>query len=254
MFNQEKTGKFIAEMRKLQNLSQKQLAEQIGVSDKTVSKWETGRSMPDNAILLELCQILQISVNELLSGERFPTENYVDRAEENMLSLMKESEKQKKNNHWSMWSGIFSVVMLISVFFFVIFAAGGNKLILSWYLDFPSFILVVGIPFFILVSVGMPRDFFMGFLICYGKKEYTYEEICGAWIAMKLVLNSILLAGAFTSMVGLVAIIGIVEEPEKLGPSLAVAMLTVFYSICFEILLTPTAALLKKKLMLAEKA
>lgn len=71
MLNQEKTGKFMAEMRRQQNLTQRQLAEQVGVSDKTVSKWETGRSMPDNAILLDVCLILNISVNELLSGEKF---------------------------------------------------------------------------------------------------------------------------------------------------------------------------------------
>ena len=57
MLNQEKTGRFMAEMRRQQNLTQRQLAEQVGVSDKTVSKWETGRSMPDNAILLDVCRI-----------------------------------------------------------------------------------------------------------------------------------------------------------------------------------------------------
>ena len=92
MLNQEKTGRFMAEMRRQQNLTQRQLAEQIGVSDKTVSKWETGRSMPDNAILLDVCLLLNISVNELLSGEKFTEENYVDKAEETMIELVKETE------------------------------------------------------------------------------------------------------------------------------------------------------------------
>lgn len=70
MLNQEKIGKFIAERRKAQELTQKQLAEKLNVSDKAVSKWETGRSLPDNALLLDLCAMLSISVNELLSGER----------------------------------------------------------------------------------------------------------------------------------------------------------------------------------------
>ena len=93
--NQEKIGKFIALMRKEQNLTQRQLAEMLGITDKSISKWETGRSMLDNALLLELCSILKISVNELLSGERLAQEDYDGCAEENILYLMEKQEKQK---------------------------------------------------------------------------------------------------------------------------------------------------------------
>ena len=68
--DQIKIGKFIAEMRKEQNMTQKQLAELLNISDKTISKWECGKGMPDNSILLELCEALHINVNELLSGEK----------------------------------------------------------------------------------------------------------------------------------------------------------------------------------------
>ena len=95
MLNQEKTGKFIAEMRRKQNLTQKQLAEKIGVSDKTVSKWETGRSMPDNAILLDICLILDISVNELLCGEKLDELEYHIKAEENIVTLVKRTSYKK---------------------------------------------------------------------------------------------------------------------------------------------------------------
>ena len=98
MLSQEKIGKFIADRRRSQDLTQKQLAEQLNVSDKAVSKWETGRSMPDNSILLELCQVLDINVNELLSGEKLSDDNYHGKAEENMMTLMKETEKHKKNS------------------------------------------------------------------------------------------------------------------------------------------------------------
>lgn len=67
--NQEKIGKFIAELRKEKNLTQVQLAHQLGVSDRTISKWETGRGMPDVSILKKLSETLGISVNELLCGE-----------------------------------------------------------------------------------------------------------------------------------------------------------------------------------------
>lgn len=68
--DQVKIGKFIATIRKENNITQKQLAEKLGVSDKAVSKWECGKSMPDNGLLLNLCKELNINVNELLSGER----------------------------------------------------------------------------------------------------------------------------------------------------------------------------------------
>ena len=67
--NQQKTGKYIAEKRKLQNMTQAQLAEKIGVSDRAVSKWERGLSMPDVSKYEELCELLEVSINELFAGE-----------------------------------------------------------------------------------------------------------------------------------------------------------------------------------------
>ena len=66
--NQIKIGKFITERRKNVNLTQIQLAEKLNITDRAVSKWETGRAMPDSSIMLELCDVLQITVNDLLSG------------------------------------------------------------------------------------------------------------------------------------------------------------------------------------------
>ena len=68
--NQIKIGKFIAERRKLVGLTQMQLADQLGITDKAVSKWERGIAMPDTSLMLQLCGILRISVNELLNGEK----------------------------------------------------------------------------------------------------------------------------------------------------------------------------------------
>ena len=80
--NQIKIGNFIAEVRKQQNMTQRELAEKIGVSDKTISKWETGKSMPELGYLQQLCETLQINVNELLSGERLSGDDYPRKAEE----------------------------------------------------------------------------------------------------------------------------------------------------------------------------
>lgn len=90
-------GKFISSCRKDKGLTQMQLAEKLNISNRTVSKWETGKSIPDVSIMLELCEILGITVNELLSGERIATmEDYQKKAEQNMVDLQdKKAQAQK---------------------------------------------------------------------------------------------------------------------------------------------------------------
>ena len=75
MFDQKKTGKFIAESRKQLGLTQKDLAEKLGISDKTISKWETGHGMPDVSVIPELCEILSVNSNELLAGENWKVQS-----------------------------------------------------------------------------------------------------------------------------------------------------------------------------------
>ena len=91
-----KIGKFIAEKRKAKNLTQLQLAERLYVTDRAVSKWECGRSLPDSSIMLELCNALNISVNELLTGEEIKMETYNKQAEENLIQMIKEKESSDK--------------------------------------------------------------------------------------------------------------------------------------------------------------
>ncbi|MCI8395884.1 MAG: helix-turn-helix transcriptional regulator [Acutalibacter sp.] len=94
--DQNKTGKFIAGERKRKALTQKQLAEMLGISDKTVSKWERGGGFPEVSLLLPLCRELDITVNELLAGERVAEEDYKKKAEENMMNLVKEAQESRK--------------------------------------------------------------------------------------------------------------------------------------------------------------
>ena len=94
--DQIKTGRFIASCRKEQGMTQAILAERLGISDRAVSKWETGKSLPDSGIMLELCDLLKINVNELLSGERIMAETYDKRAEENLLAMKKEIEEKNR--------------------------------------------------------------------------------------------------------------------------------------------------------------
>lgn len=94
--DQIKTGCFIAQCRKEKNMTQRELADKVGVSDKAVSKWETGRGMPETGCMAPLCAALGISINELLAGERIPEEKYRERAEENMAVLAETKEDMKK--------------------------------------------------------------------------------------------------------------------------------------------------------------
>lgn len=94
--DQAKIGKFIQEMRKQQGFTQRELADKLLVSDKTVSKWERGGGMPEVSLMLPLCTALKISVNELLSAERLNENNYKEKAEENIMDLIKEKAEQKK--------------------------------------------------------------------------------------------------------------------------------------------------------------
>ena len=108
--DQIKIGRFIAECRKKANLTQMQLAEKLGITDKAVSKWERGVAMPDTSIMLELCDILCISVNELLSGEKINMENSNQKNEQLLLDMAKELEKKNKTIWSSMWA-----IMLVSM-------------------------------------------------------------------------------------------------------------------------------------------
>lgn len=94
--NQLKIGKFIATQRKAKGLTQAQLAEKLLITDRAVSKWETGKSMPDSSIMLELCELLDITVNELLTGEKIDMTDYNKTAELNLLNLKKQKEKSDK--------------------------------------------------------------------------------------------------------------------------------------------------------------
>lgn len=94
--DQIKIGKFIAFCRKEQGMTQAILAEKLGISDRAISKWETGKSMPDSGNMLALCELLKINVNELLSGERIMAESYDQHAEENLLEMKQQVEEKDK--------------------------------------------------------------------------------------------------------------------------------------------------------------
>lgn len=94
--DQIKIGRFIAQCRKEQNLTQMQLAEKLGITDRAISKWENGKAMPDSSIMIELCDILEITVNELLYGERIMKNKYDEKLEQNLIEMVKQKEDADK--------------------------------------------------------------------------------------------------------------------------------------------------------------
>ena len=119
--NQEKIGKFIAKCRKENGYTQASLAEKLGITDRAISKWENGKSMPDASIMLELCELLKINVNELLTGEHIIMDNYKEVAEENLVEMKTQEEKANKKV-------IIVVIVFAIMLLFVSFAwfAGRN--------------------------------------------------------------------------------------------------------------------------------
>ncbi|HIU69781.1 MAG TPA: helix-turn-helix transcriptional regulator [Candidatus Scubalenecus merdavium] len=113
--DQIRIGKFIAAARKAHGMTQKQLAERLLISDKTVSKWERGKGLPEVGLMLPLCEALQITVNDLLSGEKISENNYQKKAEENMMSLMQENQENKKHLALSVICGVITIIAVCAL-------------------------------------------------------------------------------------------------------------------------------------------
>lgn len=108
--DQIKIGKFISSQRKKKNLTQAALAEKLGITDRAVSKWERGKGLPDVSLMLDLCEIFGITVNELLCGEIISMENSNLKNEQLLLDMAKELEKKNKTIWSSMWA-----IMIVSM-------------------------------------------------------------------------------------------------------------------------------------------
>lgn len=183
---QVKIGKFIAEKRKEESLTQQQLADLIGISNKTISKWECGNGMPEVSLMLPLCDALHISVNELLCGEALGT-SYQEKAEKNLIELMREKETEKVSGRKT-WM-LQGVALLCSFILWFLLFADSNVYQLG---QAPTFMtscyLVIGFlsiyAVIMIISYGiMKRNLFMLFaalsfasfaclLICFGYRTF----------------------------------------------------------------------------------
>ena len=234
--DQIKIGKFISEMRKEQNMTQKQLAELLNISDKTVSKWECGKGMPDNSILLELCDVLHINVNELLSGEKVSSDNYHRKAEENMLQLIDKSEKEHRNYKWNIL-GLLLECIIVGLLVFI--SSGGISGFYA-FIDAISLLVILAISLLVLTLSGSMKDFFYSFILYFSNHSTaSKEKIQHCLLAVKLMFITILLAGGFSTMVEIIAILASRVSTEILGVNIAVASLSLLYSLILDIFLLP---------------
>ena len=200
--DQIKIGKFIAACRKEQGMTQAALAEKLGISDRAVSKWETGKSMPDSGIMLELCSFLGINVNELLSGEKIMTEVYDKRAEENLLEMRRQVEEK---NRQLLRTEYLIVIPVVAMGLVLILVAGLVEMSSVWRgtLIFFSFVMIV---IFAFIAVGIEQK--AGYYECQkchnrhvptywqanlaphiGRTRYMKCPACGKWSYQKKVLT-----------------------------------------------------------------
>jgi transcriptional regulator with XRE-family HTH domain len=200
--DQIKVGKFIAACRKEQGMTQANLAEKLGISDRAISKWENGKSMPDTGIMLELCEHLKINVNELLSGEKIMAELYDKRAEENLLEMRRQVEEKNRQ--------LLRTEYLVS---FPTVIAGVFMCLVASYLEMPvwlrvALIAVAAVMVFVVAFIAVGIEQKAGYYECgechhkhiptywqtnlamhVGRTRYMKCPVCGKWSWQKKVLT-----------------------------------------------------------------
>lgn len=157
--NQIKIGKFIASCRKEQGMTQANLAEKLGISDRAVSKWETGNAMPDSGIMQDLCELLKINVNELLSGERIMAESYDKWAEEHLVAMRQEIEE--KNRH---------LLRVENWMKFLTITAGLIIIFVASFIEMPTWLIIL------LVAFAAVMIFIVGFIVVGIEQKAGYYE------------------------------------------------------------------------------
>lgn len=158
--DQGKIGKFIATCRKENGYTQATLAEKLGITDRAVSKWETGKSLPDASIMLELCGYLKINVNELLAGEHIVMDDYREVAEANLLELKSKEEKANKAI-----LTIEIILMVVSSLFLVTAVVTGEYAVsdMAWKI---SLIVVAVVTFVVCLCVCIAIEIKAGYYEC----------------------------------------------------------------------------------------
>jgi len=242
--DQAKTGSFIAQKRKEKGLTQKELAKQLGIGDKAVSKWECGRGMPDNSIMLPLCDLLEISVNELLMGESLSEKDCNESSEGIILTLMEEKESLKKKNKRSLFSLTLTILFAAILLFIIVLPIQGWH---SWvyFYDPMTFIMDPILVLIMLLATGNVKAFFQAFLLI-RRKDAEKKRLFSSLQAIKLAITTFLLGGSLFTLLDTIFILRTMAKTPEYGVS--VTLLTMFYGTLFALLLLPVKYRLESKM------
>ena len=242
--NQEAIGNFISACRKEKGLTQAQLAEKLNITNRAVSKWETGKSIPDAAIMLDLCKILGISVNELLSGERIAMENYQKRAEENLVELQQKANNAPKSLNFL----VKLVIPILGVLFIVKYGIGSR----TWYFSDHISMEFILIPcLLVLLCTGYWRGFLKAFIYIIKRDSCTAGMIKDSMNALKLACSSSFIWGSIGFTISMV---NLMRNPApdsefaalSLRADISVALLPLFYALVINAVLVPLYFELKR--------
>lgn len=237
--DQVKIGKFIAHMRKQNDLTQKKLAQKLGISDKTVSKWECGKGMPDNALLLPLCESLGITVNELLSGECLSDNGYGKKAEENIVSLLVENEEiQKKGRHSRIIYIVGELMSVLLPVFVLLLSAGFGRL--QHFIDIPALTIITAMVLLVLMATRSAGIFIRALRIGFSRECHAKrDEIRAALLSVRLVSAAVILSGAACGIMECIVVAISVDVEIAMRYNVAVVGVTILYSLLILLLLLP---------------
>lgn len=212
--DQVKTGQFIGQLRKEKSMTQKDLADRLKISDKTVSKWETGKGLPDAALFEPICEIFDITVTDLLAGARLTPDEFSKKAEENIMELMKENQ----NNKSAKVQLVIGIIAIVVGFLFMLICSAGNEWLysISFMIDLPTLIMLL------LYNIG-------GAFIAGAKSKMDY---------VKIIRKITFPIGIFVSLYSLIIVLRNIATPELIGPNLAVVVLTLLYSAVIYLVFT----------------
>ena len=269
--DQVKIGNFIADIRKEKRMTQKELAEAIGVSDKAISKWECGNGMPEMSMLLPLCQELQINVNELLSGERLSEDSYSQKAEENIMNLMQEKEENNKQNRKHFWGSVLGAVLVFGVMLCVMLAViawtfvvdlGVSQMYKARYylIDETILIPMLLVAVLMLCTTRLWKPFFRVFGIFFSHRKYLASEVKESVIALRMTANIWMVTGIMITALGLIVcfrelfLMTASKSLMEIAPitflNIAIFSLGLFYGVVGKLLLLPIQSKLES---IAEK-
>lgn len=240
MLNQEKIGKYIAQKRKSLGFTQKQLGESVNLSDKAVSKWERGISMPDHEVVVSICQVLHITVNEFLAGEDILLEEYSDKAEENMISLIEDNKQVKRSMRWIVTSigfGIGFICLFVAVYAMLLNIKSLSQI--AFLIDLPSLLSVLGITMIVLTISGKTKDLLSAFQTVFGKDEVKNKSFRTKTNAVKSAMLCNLLAGILSGLIRIILTLSQYQQSQNQLSAISLSLLPIFYAVVFDLILCP---------------